>query len=109
MGNTTPWGAEKLEVRVTIYRDMDLGKGELQDPTAGRSLGRNKGPPYWCPEQCWTGEQLCSQSPGGKLSQAVGREGSPWGREVIVPLGIWGAGMLSPGFHCPPTHKMLIM
>lgn len=38
--NTTNWfftllgEADELEDRVTIYRDMDLGKGQMQDPTA---------------------------------------------------------------------------
>lgn len=28
--------ADELEDRVTIYRDMDLGKGQMQDPTPGK-------------------------------------------------------------------------
>lgn len=85
VGNATLWGADKLEVRVTIYRDMDLGKNCKILPL-GSSLGRRKEQRRKEQRTCTgplssAGLQSSSQSsPGGELSQAVGREGSPQGR-----------------------------
>lgn len=49
VGNTTLWGADKLEVRVTIYRDMDLGKEQLQDATTGKEPWKEQKAPVLVP------------------------------------------------------------
>lgn len=85
-----------------------LGKKNCKILALGRSLGRSQGPLYWSSEQCWTLKQLTVER-WRRAEPDCGQGGQPTGQEGIAPLGIWGSGMLPPGFHLSPNHKMLIM
>lgn len=125
--NTTLGEAAELEDGVTIYRDMNLGKGQRRDPTAVKEPWKEPRTLILGPllQLAATGEQLCGQSPWGEQAQPVLMQQGGLLRPA-VPAEVWprGKGRDRCAFlvlvrQClkhrhqvstphPPTRKMLI-